>query len=71
MTPPTHTRGWYLQGSAPADGANALVWQDNIPLPPLAENDVLVKFYAWSVNYPELASTFIPFVLSCCSLANF
>ncbi|GJC83779.1 zinc-type alcohol dehydrogenase-like protein C1773.06c [Colletotrichum liriopes] len=48
------TRGWQIEGTAPIDGSGALIWKES-QLPRLSEYNVLVKFHAWSLNYPEIA----------------
>ncbi|KAJ4264291.1 hypothetical protein NW762_005487 [Fusarium torreyae] len=55
MTLPQHTRAWKIRGSGPDDGSSALHWEEAVPLPKISEGDVVVKFHAWSINYPELA----------------
>ena len=53
---PTVTPGWHLEGNSPGSGSQALVWNDQLQLPSLGPTDVLVRFHAWSLNYPDLAS---------------
>ncbi|KAI9738308.1 MAG: hypothetical protein M1834_008806 [Cirrosporium novae-zelandiae] len=48
----TTTRGWRVQGIG--KGFDALTWSDDLKLPELAPNDVLVKFRAASLNYRDL-----------------
>ncbi|KAJ3541035.1 hypothetical protein NM208_g4790 [Fusarium decemcellulare] len=55
MSPPRHTGAWNLRGTGPDDGSSALHWDEAVPLPKVSDNDVLVKFHAWSINYPELS----------------
>ncbi|KAF9876165.1 hypothetical protein CkaCkLH20_06108 [Colletotrichum karsti] len=55
MAPPTTTRGWRIKGTAPDDGSAALSWEDSQQLKTPSEHDVVVKFRAWSLNYPEIA----------------
>lgn len=57
MSLPTTTRGWALNPPAPEHGADALHWVESRELHPIGPNDVLVQWTAWSINYPELAST--------------
>lgn len=57
MSLPTTTRGWTVKPPAPEHGAEALHWVESRELQPIGPNDVLVHWTAWSINYPELAST--------------
>lgn len=51
-----YTKAWNLRGIGPGDGSSALFREEAVPLPSLSDHDVLVKFHASSINYPELAS---------------
>ncbi|KAL4886633.1 chaperonin 10-like protein [Aspergillus karnatakaensis] len=55
--PPATTSAWLLHGTSsnPADPSEALTWTEKLDLPPLGPTDVLVKLYAWAINYPDLA----------------
>ena len=52
MSSPQSTAGWVLERQTGVDG---LVFHEQLPLPSLKEDQVLVKIHAASLNYRELA----------------
>ena len=52
MAPSTHKQ-WIVEG--PDKGKDGLVLQENKPVPGIAENEVLVKLQAASLNFRDLA----------------
>lgn len=48
---PSTTKQWTVEGS---NGFDSLTFNEKAPIPKLAENDVLVHFYAASLNYRDL-----------------
>ena len=50
-TPQVTTNAWVLNSQ---NGHESLELKENLPLPPVGENDVLVKLHAASLNYREV-----------------
>jgi NADPH:quinone reductase-like Zn-dependent oxidoreductase len=55
---PSTTKQWTVEGK---NGFDGLKFHEKAPIPSLGEKDVLVHFYAASLNYRDLA---IPKVIS-------
>jgi len=53
MAIPKTMKAWSLQGENGFD--ESLVFRKDVPIPPLSDNDVLVKFHAASLNFRDLA----------------
>lgn len=51
---PTTTKAWAVEGK---DGFESLKLKNEVPIPALSENEVLVKIHAASLNYRDLAIT--------------
>lgn len=51
MASPRHTAAWILNDQ---NGIESLNYVEQLPLPPLKEDEVLVKVHAASLNYREL-----------------
>ncbi|KAG4440648.1 hypothetical protein IFR05_003846 [Cadophora sp. M221] len=51
---PTTTKAWSVEGK---EGFESLKFNNELPIPALSENEVLVKIHAASLNYRDLAIT--------------
>lgn len=60
MSIPTTTKAWVLNSQ---NGPDSLELKQDLPLPALKEDEILVKLYAASLNYRELMVAKVPFFL--------
>lgn len=52
MSIPKSQKQWLVQGTD--KGIDGLVKQDNVPIPEVGENEVLVRLHGASLNYRDL-----------------